>query len=172
MINPFRKVYSDKELQLFDYLKELVLFNNMTDKELSAFIPHLYERTYVKDEVVFFRNDPSHALYLLRKGKVSLNLDINDNMEELLELSGVSSFGENCILPGTKRPMNAVVTSDEAWLYVIPKENIMLIMEGNPQIKTKLVETYALISEKQLKKLFKHYRISFGMFNIKDIYNV
>ena len=34
------------------------------------FVPYLYPRKYKKDEVVFFRDDPSQALYIVKREKL------------------------------------------------------------------------------------------------------
>ena len=170
MRNPFSRIWSNDEQEVFNFLKGLPLFANLTEKELNMFLPNLHERTYRIEEVVFFRNDPSHALYILRKGKVNLNLDVNDNFEVLTELTAGSVFGDNCILDGTKRPMNAIVVSEEANFYVIPKDNLLKIFENRLEIKAKMMESLALINEMKMKKLFKFYRSTIGLFNLGDIY--
>jgi len=170
MLNPFTRTFSEEEQSIFRFLKSLPLFEALTDKELSHFLPHLHERTYQAEEVVFFRNDPSHALYILRKGRVNLTLDVNGNFEVLRELTAGSVLGENCILEGTKRPMNAYVMSETAQFYVIPKDNLLLIFENSPEVKAKMLEEFARVNELHMKKLFKFYRNSFGLFNLADIY--
>ena len=170
MINPFGKTYTDNELVVFEYLKRLPLFADLSNKEMSVFIPYLHERTYQRDEVIFFRNDPSHALYLLRRGRVSFTLDVNDNFEELTEFSGEEVIGINCIIPGSKRLVNAIVLSDRAEFYVIPQDNLFTIFENNEEIKMKMYQRLAGTLEQRMGRLFKSYKSSFGMFNLSDIY--
>ena len=170
MRNPFSKTYTTEELTQFLFLRNFDLFAKFTDKELSVLLPYLHERVFVKEEVVFFRNDPSHALYLLKKGKVRLSLDINEKFEELGELGPFSMLGENCLLYGTKRPMNAHVISETATFSVIPKDNLIYIMESSPEIKLKLMESLAMINEMHLKMVFKHYRSGFGLFSLSEVF--
>ena len=170
MINPFGKTYTDNELVVFEYLKRLHLFADLSNKEMSVFIPYLHERTYQRDEVIFFRNDPSHALYLLRRGRVSFTLDVNDNFEELTEFSGEEVIGINCIIPNSKRLVNAIVLSDRAEFYVIPQDNLFSIFENNEDIKMKMYQSLAGTMEQRMGRLFKSYKSSFGMFNLSDIY--
>ena len=170
MINPFSRTYTAEEKEIFSFLKSLQLFSTLDFSELQAFVPHLHERTYVKDEVIYFRNDPSHALYLLRKGKVSITLDIEDKFENLAEYTGPAVFGQNCLLEGTKRSVNALVTSEKASFYVIPKDNIQNIKESNEDIKTKLMEALATLYETRISTVIKNYRTSYGLFNLGDIF--
>jgi len=170
MINPFSKTYTQQEKEIFGYLKSLSLFNALDYSELQAFVPHLYERSYVKDEAVYFRNDPSHALYLLRQGRVSMNVDVGDKFELLAEYFAPHVFGQNCLLNGTKRPVNAIISSERALLYVAPRDNIKNIMEANNNIKIKLMESLASLYESRNSKVIKNYRNSYGLFNLGEIF--
>ena len=170
MRNPFSKTYTTEEIQQFLFLRNFELFERLTDKELSLFLPYIHERIYGKDEVIFFRNDPSHALYLIKKGKVILDIDINEKFETLGRLGPYTMLGENCILGNTKRPMNARVLTETASLSVIPKDNILNIFDAHPEVKLKIFESFSSIAEGYLKKVFKHYRNSFGLFNLSDVF--
>ena len=79
MINPFKKSYTQKELNTFRFLSRIKLFERLNYKEMAHFLPYFYLREYKMDEVVFFRNDPGNALYLVKSGKISINIDIEDS---------------------------------------------------------------------------------------------
>ncbi|MTI20093.1 cyclic nucleotide-binding domain-containing protein, partial [Fulvivirga sp. RKSG066] len=104
MINPFKKTYTPREQSLFVFLTKIPLFSQLDSKELSLFLPHMHERKFQQNEVVFFRNDPSHALYLLKKGEVSLNLDLDEDFETLTKIKGPGiALGESCLINDTNR---------------------------------------------------------------------
>ncbi len=170
MINPFKKTYTLKEQEIFLFLTKMRIFSDLNYKQLYQFVPYMHERSYEQDEVVFFRNDPSHALYLLKKGEVSLNIDVNDTFEVLTKVKSGSSLGESCLLQGRKRQLNAFVTSERAEFYVIPQENIFSIFEDNPKVKTLMLEALAEIYNDYNAGLFKAYKSSLGFFNLKQVY--
>lgn len=170
MINPFKKTYTEKEYNTFVFLANMQLFADLNYKQMAHFIPYMHERSYGQNEVVFFRNDPSHALYLLRKGEVSLNIDINDTFEHLLNIKGPSTLGESCLLKKSKRQLNAVVKSEKAEFFVIPKGNIDAIFADNIKIKSKMIEALAEIYNSYNSRLFKAYRTSSGFFNMQQVY--
>ena len=64
MINPFKKSYSSQDINLFRFLARIKLFERLNYEEMAQFTPHMYLRPYKLEEVVFFRNDPSNALYI------------------------------------------------------------------------------------------------------------
>jgi CRP/FNR family transcriptional regulator, cyclic AMP receptor protein len=170
MINPFKKSFSSEDVTLFKFLKGVKLFENLTYEELHAFLPYLYLRMYRVDEAVFFRNDPSNALYLIKTGRVTLSIDINERMEELTVLNTGDHFGDNTLLENTRRIYNAMVVSETAELYVIPHVNIISIFDHNPTIKAKMLESLSSLYNTYTMNLFKAYKSSFGFFNLGEAY--
>ncbi len=170
MINPFKKTYTPEEMRLFRFLVRIKLFEKLSNKELYQFIPYMHERVYQLDEAVFFRKDPSHALYLIKSGKVKLHLDIKDRFEELTEVRHNALFGENALLPKSRRVYNAVVSSERAEFYVIPKDNILQIFEQHPELKAKMLEALGEFYNEFFINLFDKYRKSYGFFDLKEVY--
>lgn len=89
MLNPFKRTYTEDELKVFEFLARTQFFNYLKYAEMYRFLPAIHYRKYNKDEVVFFRNDPSQALYIVKSGIVSLNVDIRENFETILDRKSV-----------------------------------------------------------------------------------
>lgn len=171
MINPFKKTYTAREQNLFVFLTKTPLFSQLNYKQLSRFLPYMHERFYQQDEVVFFRNDPSHALYLLKKGRVKLSIDIHGQFEVLTEVNQGVALGESCLIKGAKRQLNAFVSSSQAEFYVIPQENILTIFQENVEIKADMMESLVRIYNQYNSNLFKAYKSSEGFFNLRQLYS-
>ena len=170
MINLFKKSYSEKEINFFRFLGRMALFEKLTYEEMSLFLPFFYLREYKSDEVVFFRNDPSNALYLVKSGKVSLCVDVNDNFETLRNIKSGGEFGENSLLPSSNRILNAIVASERAELYVLPKINIEGILGSHAKINSKMMQSLAEVYNDLNRLVFKGYTSSAGLFNLSQIY--
>ena len=170
-INLFKKSYTNKEEAVFEFLSKNSLFVDLTEEEKFYFLPFLYDRKYKLDEIVFFRNDPSQALYLIRKGTVRQFIDIKENTETLRELGPSALFGENAILPKTRRIYNTIVTSDEAHFYVIPQVNILEIFDRRPRVMAKMLQALAEKCDHKEHNLVNIYRSSLGFFNLSEIYH-
>ncbi len=170
MLNPFKKSYSSQEISLFRFLNKVKLFESLSYEELSEFVPHMYLRSYKVNEVVFFREDPSNALYIAKNGRVSLNIDVGDNFQSLTTIKSGEAFGDNALIPDTKRIYTSVVISDSADLYVIPQVNIEEIFEGEPRIKAKMMTSFAEVYNEYTVSIFKAYRSSFGFFDLSQAY--
>ena len=86
MKNPFSKTFNASELESFQFLSQIRFFSQLKNAEMARFLPAIHERIYRKDEVVFFRGDPSQALYLLKRGNIRLTIDIRDSFETISDL--------------------------------------------------------------------------------------
>jgi CRP/FNR family cyclic AMP-dependent transcriptional regulator len=170
MINPFKKSYSIKELNLFRMLSRVKPFERLNYEEMAMFLPHLYLREYKLDEAVFFRNDPSNAFYIVKSGKVSLNIDINKDFEVLQVLKSGGYFGHNAFLENSIRVYSAIIISEISELYVLPNVNIMEIFDRRARIRAKMMTSIAELYNEFNHKIFSTYRSSLGFFNLSDAY--
>lgn len=171
MFKFFRKKYSEADLLLFNFLRKNRLFEKLTDEELSYFAPFLYLRKYNENEVVFFTGDPSQAVYIVKSGLVALNLDIQDGFEKLMSLRSGRLFGDNAIFHGTRRIHTAIVMTDESELYVLPKANLMGIMQDHIEVRAKIMEAFATMYNEYTTNLFKTYKSSLGFFDLSTVYS-
>jgi CRP/FNR family transcriptional regulator, cyclic AMP receptor protein len=171
MINPFSKTYNSTELETFLFLSQIRYFSQLKNSELARFLSAIHIRNYRKDEVVFFRGDPSQALYLIKRGNIRLTIDIRDTFETISDLRKGEAFGENSLLENTQRIYTAIVSSEAAELWVIPQFAILEIYESQPVIKAKMVASLAEYYNENNLKLFKSYRTSMGFFNLQEMFS-
>ena len=171
MNNPFKKSYTEEEQKKIDYLSKIYLFDNLTQDEVAIFIPYLYERNYKENEIVFFRKDPSQALYILRSGRVQINVDVQEAIEKLVYLDPGAAFGESCLMKNKFSGDNDIVVSDEAQFFVIPQLNFFDIFEGHVEIKAKMMETLANFYSEIHSNIINAYRSTSGFFHLADLYS-
>jgi len=169
--NLFKRIYSKEEKILFDFLKQNRLFANLKKNEMHAFTQSMYLRRYKKNEVVFFRNDPSQALYLIKTGRIALQLDVADKFETFAYIKPYASFGNNALMDKTRRLYNAVVKSDAAELYVIPQVNIQTVFKSKPRVKAKIMTSLSEVYHENTANLFSSYRSTFGFFDLKQVHH-
>lgn len=171
MFNPFRKTYSKVEEEMFAFLAMNHLFSGLTKKEITLFLPYLHLRKYRKGEIVFFRNDPNQALYIMKEGLVELQLDIDDHFETIARIGKYFSFGNNSLLGKGKRNYTAVVNSKTCELYVLPQVNILNIFEDKRNTKAKMLQALCEIFNNNSKSLLEAYQATHGFFDLKEMYN-
>lgn len=170
MYNPFKKSYSKEEKKQLAFLREVKPFNLLSDDQLYIFLPYLYPRMYKKNEAVFFRKDPSQALYIIKSGRVSLNLDREGDLEPLMTVGAKEAFGDNCFVPQSSRIYNAIVETEEAELFVLPQGNIMEIFDSKPKIKALVLESLLIRYNDYTSKIFDTYKSSYGFFELRNAY--
>lgn len=172
MFNPFKRTYTQDEQEYFDFLGKNKLFEQLTKKEMSYFLPYLHLRKYQKNEVVFFRNDPSQALYIVKSGEIGLKLDVKDRFETIMTIQTPITLGNNALLKNAHRIYNAIVISNQASLYVIPQVNILGIFERFPEIKAKMLESLAEIYYDNFNNLFISYQATHGFFELEEMFRL
>ncbi|MCR9251982.1 MAG: cyclic nucleotide-binding domain-containing protein [bacterium] len=170
MLKLFKKSFTEKDLKLFNFLSKNRLFEKLSYEELSLIVPHMYTRSYKENEVIFFSNDPSHALYLVKSGIISLNIELKETFEKLNIVRSSNLFGTNALIEDTKRLYTSIVISESAELYVIPQINLLELMEDHVELKAKLMSAYAEVHDEYMQNLFKAYKSSFGFFDLGMVY--
>jgi len=171
MLSFFQKKYSEEDLVLFNFLRRNRLFENLTDEELSYFKPHLYLRKYHSDEVVFFTGDPSNAVYIVKSGLITLNLELRGDFEKLETLRSGRLFGDNAVLSKTKRLYTAIAMTDQSEIYVIPKANLMEVMNSHVAVKAKIMLAFSELYNEYINNLFRTYKSSLGFFDLHTLYS-
>jgi len=171
MFNPFKKTYETDEQEMLSYLSEFILFSTLTQDQRALFLPHLHKRSYKKDEIIFLRNDPAHALYILTEGEVALTLDHEKNTEIITHLDKGSIFGETCMLVNKKRLVNAVSVSEISTMYVLPQVSIHDIFSSNINVKVNMLEAVANLYHDVNGDILKTYQNSQGFFYMSQVYN-
>lgn len=170
MINPFSRTFSEQELEVFQFLAQVNFFERLKNLEMARFLPAIQYRKYGKEEVVFFRGDPSQAMYIVNRGLVRLTLDVKDTFEVIKEARRAEAFGENAFLENATRIYTAIVSSDQAELMVIPHFAIQEIFDSQPTIKAKIMTSLAEYYNENNRRLFRSYKSSFGFFNLGEMF--
>lgn len=169
-MNPFKRTYTASELEYIHFLSQSKLFEKLNRKEMLLFLPYMHLRTYKLNEVVFFRNDPSRALYLIRKGEITLKLDVGDHFETITRLSDNASIGNNCLIKDSRRIFNAIVSSPICELYVIPQVNILAVFESRSSIKAKMIESFGELMSDNFNAILGTYQSSHGFFDLEEMF--
>ncbi len=170
MINPFKKTYQIEEIKLFQFLKKSKLFEKLSDVELYHVLPLLHLRDYKKNEVVFFRGDPSQAIYLIKRGKVSINIEMEGELQVVGAAKETDCIGLNGLLGDTKRLFTTIVSSELAEIYVIPQMTLFYLFDEHLNIKSKMMESLSKLYNEQQLRLLKSYANDRGFFNLSSAF--
>lgn len=166
----FNASYTKDDLTDFRLMLKSTVCSGLSNKELAALSEVKHLRTYKRNEVVFFRNDPAQAFYLIKSGQVQLDIDFDENFEIIATLAKGKSFGENALFDKSRRRCTAKVISETAEIYMFAEMSVMEILHRNAALKAKIFSNLLKEANEFQDRLFDIYRQSHGFFELKQIY--
>jgi CRP/FNR family cyclic AMP-dependent transcriptional regulator len=92
-------------------LKNVVLFKDLSMRDLSMVDDLLHERRYLADEVIFDEGEEGQGLFVVLEGRVKVVRPGNPSIQ-LLEFGSGSFFGEVALLDQSMRTAQARAVED------------------------------------------------------------
>ena len=105
-------------------LQKVPLFSQLAPAELERVAEITRERSYPRNSVILFEDDPGDALYVVAKGQVKVVLIGEDGREVILSVLGEGDFfGEMSLIDEEPRSAH-VIAMEDSNLLVIRREEI------------------------------------------------
>jgi CRP/FNR family cyclic AMP-dependent transcriptional regulator len=92
-------------------LKNVVLFKDLSMRELAMVNSMMHERRYIADEVIFDEGEEGQGLFLVLSGRVKITLPAHVD-QVLIELGPGAFFGEVALLDSSIRTAQARAIED------------------------------------------------------------
>ena len=92
-------------------LKNVVLFKDLSMRDLAMVNSMMHERRYIADEVIFDEGEEGQGLFVVLKGRVKITLPANVDTI-LIELGPGAFFGEVALLDQSVRTAQARAIED------------------------------------------------------------
>ena len=120
-------------------LQKVPLFSQLGPADLERVIEFTRERTYPKNSVILFEDDPGDALYVVATGQVKVVLIGEDGREVILSVLGVGEFfGEMALIDDEPRSAH-VIAMEDSTLLVLRREDFQGILKQTPGIAIPLL---------------------------------
>ena len=120
-------------------LKKVPLFSMMGEAELQHVLDVARERSYPRNSVILFEDDPGDALYVVAEGQVKVVLIGEDGREVILSVLGQGEFfGEMALIDDEPRSAHVIAMEDSV-LVVLRREDFYGILTQNPSIALALL---------------------------------
>ncbi|MBN1307054.1 MAG: cyclic nucleotide-binding domain-containing protein [Chitinispirillaceae bacterium] len=133
-------------------MKELPVFDTLTNGELVQIERVLHERHYAPGEVVFNEGEPGAGLYIIKKGEISIRKKIaGGNDLQLAVIPERSFFGELALLDEMPRSASAIVVTP-AILYGFSKPDLEHLLERNQRLGIKIILNLSKLVSRRLVK--------------------
>jgi CRP-like cAMP-binding protein len=121
-------------------LEQVPLFSQLAPAELQRVVDVARERTYPKNSVILFEDDPGDALYVVAQGQVKVVLIGEDGREVILSVLGQGEFfGEMALIDDEPRSAH-VIAMEDSTLIVLRREDFQGILRQSPGIALALLK--------------------------------
>ncbi|MFQ6044934.1 MAG: Crp/Fnr family transcriptional regulator [Gemmatimonadales bacterium] len=137
MPNPFSK---EAPLSPAEQLRGIPLFAHLDPRELREIGAAAREKSYPKNSVILFEDDPGDALYVVLKGQVKVVLIGEDGREVILSiLKQGDFFGEMALIDDQPRSAH-VIAMEDSDLLVLHRDEFRKCLEETPRIALGLLQ--------------------------------
>lgn len=140
-----------KEKQsLIELLKELPVFEGLSDRELVSIERIIHQRRYNAGEMVFGEDMLGAGMYIVKEGEVAITKKIDEEKEiELAKICERNFFGEMALID--EMPRSASAKADkETILLALCKPDLENMMERNPKLAAAIITNIARLVCKRL----------------------
>lgn len=140
----WKSLYKETSKNTASILKENILFQDLSQRELKLVIATIHIRQYRENETIFHQGQAGFGMYIIEKGAVSISLR-NDTPAEitgettLAILQPGDFFGELALVEeGGKRSASAKAASDTTLIGFF-KPDLFDIIQRSPSTGVKIV---------------------------------
>lgn len=154
-------------MTLLNILKNTDIFHDVPQSQLELIASIVQERKCGLGEVIFEENSASTELYLIAQGEVEIQLNPALVGPENLKGSGPytiatlrrgQSFGEVALVDQGLRSASARSAANPTLLWVIPRDKLILLCDGNPTLGYRLMRNLATDLAYKIRNASLHIR--------------
>lgn len=125
------------------FLRQVPLFESLSEDELQALSNVTIARTFTRDSVIILAEEEGDTLFIIRRGQVKVSIVSEDGREVILSLLGPDAvFGELSLLDGKPRSANVIAT-EETDLIMLRRADFVQLIYRVPRIATALLAELA-----------------------------
>ncbi len=123
-----------------DAMKEVPLFGDLDDHQLSLLVSSGKVRRYPKKNVIFHEGDQGDALLIILAGKVNVVLADKNGEEYILSVLGPGNFfGEMAIIESAPRSAS-VITVEPCELFILEQQELSALLTRHPALAAKILQ--------------------------------
>ena len=118
-------------------LRDVPLFQEFTSRELEYIQSSVIEKTFRKDDVIFFSGDPCRGILIIRSGRIKLSCLSTSGKEQVLD---TFQCGQTCACHSesiAQCPGNVQAATD-CVVWFLPIENYERLVKVHPRMLKKL----------------------------------
>lgn len=116
-----------------DALSRVDVFRALDAEKIDRLARRMRHVVFGPDEVILRQGDPGDSLYVVRGGKVAVQVGVLGAYKEVATLSEGQFFGEMSLMTGESRSATVVAKTDVE-CYIVDKEAFQEILEEKPEL--------------------------------------
>ena len=141
-----------KEQCIFDVLRAVHIFNDLSDRELRTVQKLVYIRRYADGETIFSTGDPSLGMYIIKVGIVRIIREIPGFQPKLIaELTAGEFFGEMGLIDDSPRSASALAHGHTETIGFF-KPELLNMSSRQPQLGLKIFMSVAKTLSTRLRQ--------------------
>ncbi|MBB5174192.1 Crp/Fnr family transcriptional regulator [Texcoconibacillus texcoconensis] len=122
--------------------KKVPIFHSLSEEEMQKIADMAKHESFQKGSPVVQEGDSSQTLFIVNKGRVKVSKTTVDGKEQILHLLTCGEFfGELNLFNGSPSQSISVYALESTEICLLRKQDIDQVMEENPNIAFKLLET-------------------------------
>ncbi len=124
------------------YLEQINIFRDLEPEDMQRIDDHTSMRSMEKGKYIYFPDDPSKVVFLLKKGKVKIGT-FSDDGKEIIKaiLEPGEIFGELSIMGQDKRKDFAQALTTDVRFCAIGVEEMKEILMSSPKLNFEVIKT-------------------------------
>jgi CRP/FNR family cyclic AMP-dependent transcriptional regulator len=121
-------------MSVAQFLRQVPLFTHLSEADIARLAEAARERSYPRNSVILFEDDPGDALYVVVTGQVKVVLIGEDGREVILSvLHEGNFFGEMALIDDEPRSAHVIAMLDSS-LLVLRREDFQRRLQDAPTI--------------------------------------
>jgi len=136
----------------FKELREIHLMENMTDSMLGKMSSLVQRKLFAAGNTIFRQGDQADFFYMLKAGKLLLEVDISENIS--VSLGAVKAgfcFGWSALLPGSTYTSTAIC-AEPCEVMSVPGKKFLDQMENDHSLGYRVMQIIASILKSRLER--------------------
>lgn len=136
-----------------DDLKRILLLQEFTEPMLEELRPLVQFREAREQEIIFNENDPAEQLFMLKTGKVLLEVEVSPRI--VMSLGSVkpgNSFGWSALSANDRTHKSNALCTEPSEIYFLPGAEFLAILEGHREAGYRVMAQIFSIFKRRLER--------------------
>lgn len=131
----WNKFFSKEKRTVLEALKQVSIFDSLETRHLREIERIGYLLSFEKEEMIFYRNDPSFGFFILLEGEVEIFV----GKKKIVKFRPIDIFGQFSLIKGNTRSANARALK-RAKVFYIYADHLKRLFREYPEMGLRIYE--------------------------------